>query len=58
MPVGLKSFDKECSRQSSNITSVEVKRFLDNTVQDTRRVSTAVNAFDVIVSHGQNLCKI
>jgi len=58
MPLGLKSFDKECFRGSFDVTCSDGKQWLDNSLRDTGRISTAVSAFDTIISHGQNLCKI
>jgi len=40
------------------VTCSEVKQWLDNSVRDTRRINTAVNAFDMSISHGENWCKI
>ena len=58
MPVGLKSFDKGCFRGSLNVTCSDVKQWLDNCDRETRRISAAVNAFDMSINHGQNWCKI
>jgi hypothetical protein len=58
MPAGLKSFEKECFWGSSNVTCSDVKQWLEYSLQDTRRISTTLNAFDMSISHGQNWCKI
>jgi len=58
MSVGLKSFDKERFWGSSNVTCSDVKQWLDNSVRDTRRISTAVNSFGMSISHVHSWCKI